>query len=130
GAGPCHQRSEAEQHLGHAESHDDRGKNAEMFKRRHDRDTHVPVSLPKWKQILCRATTPVAAPMPQQSDTERSPTIQSIASTPSCSRRLRWSFMALSASGEWLFQLVISPVTRSGSRERNDFVGLPRNFLS
>ena len=38
--------------------------------------------------------------------------------------------MALSASGECPCQSVTSPVTRSGSRERYDFVGLPGYFLS
>jgi hypothetical protein len=42
---------------------------------------------------------------------------------------LKEVFMALSASGECPCQSVISPVTRSGSRDRYDFVGLPRNFL-
>jgi hypothetical protein len=40
------------------------------------------------------------------------------------------SFMALSCSGECLYQSVISPMTRSGSRERYDFFGLPGNFMS
>jgi len=38
--------------------------------------------------------------------------------------------MALSSSGECPFQSVTSPVTRSGSRVRYDFVGLPGYFLS
>jgi hypothetical protein len=37
--------------------------------------------------------------------------------------------MAFNASGECPCHSVISPMTRSGSRERYDFVGLPRNFL-
>lgn len=37
--------------------------------------------------------------------------------------------MALSASRECPCQSVISPVTRSGSRDGRAFVGLPRNFL-
>src|SRR5215471_16136909 len=57
-------------------------------------------------------------------------TQSSIASTPSRLSCSRWSFMALSCSGECPFQSVTSPVTRSGSRERYDFVGLPGNFLS
>ena len=38
--------------------------------------------------------------------------------------------MALISSGECPCQSVTSPVTRSGSRERYDFVGLPGYFLS
>jgi len=38
------------------------------------------------------------------------------------------SFMAWTASGECPCQSVHSPVTRSGSRERYDFVGLPGYF--
>jgi hypothetical protein len=38
--------------------------------------------------------------------------------------------MASSCSGACPVQLVISPLTRSGSRVRYDFVGLPGNFLS
>src|SRR5215475_5944421 len=53
----------------------------------------------------------------------------SIGSTPSCLSRSRPSFMALSASGECPCQFVTSPIIRRGSRERNDFIGLPRNFL-
>ena len=52
-----------------------------------------------------------------------------IGSIPSRLSRSSPSFMALSASGECPCQFVTSPTTRRGSRERNDFVGLPRNFI-
>src|SRR3954454_10568469 len=55
---------------------------------------------------------------------------QSIGSTPCCLSFSRPSCLALSPAGGCPCQSTTSPMTRSGSRERYDLVGLPGNFLS
>ena len=68
---------------------------------------------------------------PRYRSSSVSPATQSsIGSTPSRLSRARLSFMALSTSGGCPCQSVTSPATRTGSRERYDFVGLPGYLLS
>src|SRR5262245_12233830 len=47
-----------------------------------------------------------------------------------CSRPAMWSFIILSCSGACPVQSMTSPMTRSASMVRYDFVALPGNFLS
>src|SRR5690606_26080445 len=51
----------------------------------------------------------------------------SMASTPRSARRAKPSFIARTCSALCPTQSVISPITRNGDRERNDFVGFPGN---